>query len=57
MHHVLCYYWPPQEFDTPYNLYQSGGLFRGMCDRSNITSKDIEIARMEAEDALFELTK
>ncbi|KIO14761.1 hypothetical protein M404DRAFT_118392 [Pisolithus tinctorius Marx 270] len=31
------------EFDTPYNLYQKeGGLFRGMCERSNITLKDIE---------------
>ncbi|KIO14750.1 hypothetical protein M404DRAFT_120129 [Pisolithus tinctorius Marx 270] len=31
------------EFDTPYNLYQKeGGLFRGMCERSNITLKDVE---------------
>ncbi|KAI6122204.1 ABC protein, partial [Pisolithus croceorrhizus] len=31
------------EFDTPYNLYQKeGGLFRGMCERSHITLKDIE---------------
>ncbi|KAI6165738.1 ABC protein [Pisolithus thermaeus] len=31
------------EFDTPYNLYKKeGGLFRGMCERSHITLKDIE---------------
>ncbi|KIO01559.1 hypothetical protein M404DRAFT_149655 [Pisolithus tinctorius Marx 270] len=36
------------EFDTPYNLYQKeGGLFRGMCEGSNITLKDIEASRYE----------
>ncbi|KAI6025624.1 P-loop containing nucleoside triphosphate hydrolase protein [Pisolithus orientalis] len=36
------------EFDTPYNLYQKeGGLFHGMCERSNITLKDIEASRCE----------
>ncbi|KIO14752.1 hypothetical protein M404DRAFT_119962 [Pisolithus tinctorius Marx 270] len=36
------------EFDTPYNLYQKeGGLFHGMCERSNITLKDIEASRHE----------
>ncbi|KAI6025620.1 ABC protein [Pisolithus orientalis] len=36
------------EFDTPYNLYQKeGGLFRGMCERSHITLKDIEASRHE----------
>ncbi|KAL4079849.1 P-loop containing nucleoside triphosphate hydrolase protein [Scleroderma yunnanense] len=39
------------EFDTPYNLYQKeGGLFRGMCERSNITLKDIETSRVETVD-------
>ncbi|KAI6035675.1 ABC protein [Pisolithus marmoratus] len=39
------------EFDTPYNLYQKeGGLFRGMCDRSHITLKDIETSRCESTD-------
>ncbi|KAI5990317.1 ABC protein [Pisolithus orientalis] len=34
------------EFDIPYNLYQKeGGLFRGMCEGSNITLKDIEASR------------
>ncbi|KAG0693348.1 ABC protein [Suillus ampliporus] len=31
------------EFDTPSNLFKvEGGLFRGMCERSNITLEDIE---------------
>ncbi|KAG1737506.1 ABC protein [Suillus paluster] len=31
------------EFDTPSNLFKvEGGLFRGMCERSNISLKDIE---------------
>ncbi|KAG6332162.1 hypothetical protein ID866_6928 [Astraeus odoratus] len=30
------------EFDTPYNLYQQGKLFRDMCEKSNITARDIE---------------
>ncbi|KAG2055912.1 ABC protein [Suillus hirtellus] len=30
------------EFDTPYNLFKTeGGLFRQMCERSNISLKDI----------------
>ncbi|KAF9237599.1 ABC protein [Melanogaster broomeanus] len=33
------------EFDTPYNLYQRGGLFRGMCERSNISLTDIEVGK------------
>ncbi|KAI6041615.1 ABC protein [Pisolithus marmoratus] len=40
------------EFDTPQSLYQKeGGLFRKMCERSNITLKDIETSRygMKAE--------
>ncbi|KAL4062863.1 ABC protein [Scleroderma citrinum] len=39
------------EFDTPYNLYQKeGGIFRGMCEGSNITLKDIEVSRDEVSD-------
>ncbi|KIJ14255.1 hypothetical protein PAXINDRAFT_169871 [Paxillus involutus ATCC 200175] len=35
------------EFDTPYNLYQTeGGLFRGMCEGSNISLTDIETKRV-----------
>ncbi|KAG0691575.1 P-loop containing nucleoside triphosphate hydrolase protein, partial [Suillus ampliporus] len=31
------------EFDTPSNLFKTeGGLFRGMCERSNISLEDIE---------------
>ncbi|KAG1747098.1 ABC protein [Suillus paluster] len=34
------------EFDTPSNLFKvEGGLFRGMCERSNISLKDIEMSR------------
>ncbi|KAG2075302.1 ABC protein, partial [Suillus decipiens] len=34
------------EFDTPCNLFKiEGGLFRGMCERSNISLKDIETSR------------
>ncbi|KAG1879712.1 ABC protein [Suillus subluteus] len=34
------------EFDTPSNLFKiEGGLFRGMCERSNISLKDIETSR------------
>ncbi|KIJ66694.1 hypothetical protein HYDPIDRAFT_149564 [Hydnomerulius pinastri MD-312] len=41
------------EFDTPYNLFQKeGGLFRGMCERSNISLKDIEVSRQDALDTL-----
>lgn len=40
--------WPPtciQEFDTPLNLFdQKGGIFRSMCETSQITRKDIEAA-------------
>ncbi|KAJ7165411.1 P-loop containing nucleoside triphosphate hydrolase protein [Mycena filopes] len=33
------------EFDTPLSLFtQEGGLFRSLCDKSNITSSDIEKA-------------
>ncbi|RDB26210.1 Multidrug resistance-associated protein 1 [Hypsizygus marmoreus] len=31
------------EFDTPWNLFmREGGFFRGLCDKSNITLRDIE---------------
>ncbi|KAG2369149.1 ABC protein [Suillus spraguei] len=34
------------EFDTPCNLFKiESGLFRGMCERSNISLKDIETSR------------
>ncbi|KAG0705755.1 ABC protein [Suillus ampliporus] len=34
------------EFDTPTNLFKvEGGIFRGMCERSNISLKDIETSR------------
>ncbi|KAG2043713.1 ABC protein [Suillus americanus] len=34
------------EFDTPSNLFKmEGGIFRGMCERSNISLKDIETSR------------
>ena len=39
-----------QEFDTPRNLYQREGLFRGMCEKSNITLKDIEMAKFETDN-------
>ncbi|KAF9237596.1 putative YOR1-ABC transporter [Melanogaster broomeanus] len=36
------------EFDTPYNLYQrERGLFRGMCERSNISLTDIEVDKRD----------
>ncbi|KAH7884664.1 ABC protein [Phlebopus sp. FC_14] len=39
------------EFDTPYNLYQKGGLFQGMCERSNISLKDIEVGQQTSVDS------
>ncbi|KAG1754553.1 hypothetical protein EDB19DRAFT_1626702, partial [Suillus lakei] len=34
------------EFDTPSNLFKmESGLFHGMCERSNISLKDIETSR------------
>ncbi|KAJ9110261.1 hypothetical protein QFC19_001664 [Naganishia cerealis] len=32
------------EYDTPENLFRQGGIFYGMCDKSNITVEDIEQA-------------
>jgi len=31
-----------EELDTPLALYERGGTFRGMCDRSNIHREDFE---------------
>jgi ABC-type multidrug transport system fused ATPase/permease subunit len=28
------------ELDTPLRLYEAGGIFRGMCDRSGIRRED-----------------
>lgn len=30
-----------QEFDTPIALYDRGGLFRGMCERSGISRAEL----------------
>lgn len=39
------------EFDTPVNLYQkTDGIFRGMCEHSNITLEDIRLTRKLNED-------
>ena len=48
-HYVFRITMLPQEFDTPCNLYHSAGLFRGMCDRSNVTLEDIQTATIEAD--------
>ncbi|KAF8166131.1 ABC transporter [Mycena galopus ATCC 62051] len=32
------------EFDTPENLFEMGGIFRGMCDNSSISLSDIKMA-------------
>ncbi|KAI0360140.1 P-loop containing nucleoside triphosphate hydrolase protein [Trametes cingulata] len=41
------------EFDTPANLYERGGIFRSMCDRSSISLHDIKMAEkaMVAQDS------
>ena len=49
VHYIFCITMLPQEFDTPCNLYHSTGLFRGMCDRSNVTLEDIQTATIEAD--------
>lgn len=36
-----------EDFDTPLNLFDREGLFRSMCDRSNITREEIIHARQE----------
>ena len=30
-----------QEFDSPLILYRQNGVFRSMCEESNITEKDV----------------
>jgi len=35
------------EFDTPANLYEHNGIFRGMCERSSISMDDIKMASKE----------
>ncbi|KAJ8086006.1 hypothetical protein PM082_004825 [Marasmius tenuissimus] len=35
------------EFDTPANLYEHNGIFRGMCERSSISLEDIKMATKE----------
>ncbi|KAF9484351.1 ABC transporter [Pholiota conissans] len=43
------------EFDTPARLYENtGGIFRGMCERSLITLDDIRFARKLAVDSFEE---
>ena len=40
-----------KEFDTPANLFAlSGGIFRGMCERSAITLDDIKLAAKAKKD-------
>jgi ATP-binding cassette, subfamily C (CFTR/MRP), member 1 len=33
---------PNQEFDTPLNLYDQGGIFHSLCKKSTLSRKDIE---------------
>ncbi|KAI0091325.1 ABC protein [Irpex rosettiformis] len=37
------------EFDTPANLYIQNGIFRGMCERSNISLDDINKAALRSQ--------
>ncbi|EKM58258.1 uncharacterized protein PHACADRAFT_171522 [Phanerochaete carnosa HHB-10118-sp] len=40
------------EFDTPLNLFlKDGSIFRGMCERSNISLDEIEKAALQMEDS------
>jgi hypothetical protein len=48
------------ELDSPINLYDQGGIFRSMCDRSGIRREDFfdsEEARFAAESPEIERTK
>jgi ATP-binding cassette subfamily C (CFTR/MRP) protein 1 len=48
------------ELDRPVNLYDQGGIFRGMCDRSGIRREDFfqsEEARFAAESPVLERTR
>lgn len=47
------------ELDTPINLYDAGGIFRGMCQRSGIRREDFfdsAEARFDAESPVLERT-
>lgn len=40
-----------QEFDTPLNLFmKDGSIFRGMCERSNISLDEIHKAVLRSQD-------
>lgn len=48
------------ELDTPIALYDKGGIFKGMCDRSGIRREDFfnsAEAQFDAESPLLERTK
>ena len=48
------------ELDAPINLYDMGGIFRSMCDRSGIRREDFfesEEARYAAESPELERTR
>ena len=48
------------ELDTPINLYEQGGIFKGMCDRSGIRRDDFfdsDEARFAAESPEIERTR
>ena len=38
------------ELDAPYALYERGGIFRGMCDRSGIRREDFTGYGQQEED-------
>ncbi|KAF5366995.1 hypothetical protein D9758_003982 [Tetrapyrgos nigripes] len=38
------------EFDTPTQLFEQNGIFKGMCDRSSITLDDIRLSRKLSMD-------
>lgn len=43
-----CMLTPSQEFDSPLNLFQrQDSIFRGMCERSGITTAEIEKAALK----------
>lgn len=48
------------ELDTPYTLFQRGGIFRSMCDRSGIREDDFfnsDEANFGAESPIIERTR
>lgn len=38
-----------RQFDTPYNLFKSPGIFRDMCERSNISENDFQLSITSGE--------